>query len=110
MGHPNNPRIEGEPKPRPERCHLTDEVAESLPTTGKCYRWFDDGAAPGFHLEVGFAGRKSWVVTTFRRGRLRHIPLGNFPEVGAADARRAALRWQPPMVETVKVTEPDAII
>src|ERR1700712_1216714 len=63
--------------------HLTDVVVSRLKTPGT---YFDE-STPAFALRVG-KNRKTWFVI---RGRERQrTNIGQYPETGLADARKAA--------------------
>src|SRR5688572_4086646 len=95
---------------------LTNRFVESAKV--KADTEFADTATPGLRLRVQPSGRKSWSIfydlpTATKRVR-RRMRLGDWPAIGLADARKAALeirasvaRGRDPLaIEKAKRTEP----
>lgn len=66
---------------------LTVKEINSLPV-GK----HNDGEGLWLHKKP--SGRGQWVLRVFRNGKRREMGLGPYPDVGLADARKAAAQWR----------------
>lgn len=71
---------------------LTDLSIRKLKAPNSGQKTFFDDGLPGFGVRVSQGGTKSFVVMYGKRRRLK--TLGRFPDLGLADARRAAKRVQ----------------
>ena len=70
---------------------LTARYLDTLKPHAARYEVFDM-EVPALTLRVTPAGHKSWTLFYRPNGRLRRLSLGRYPDVGLADARRAATR------------------
>jgi integrase len=71
---------------------LTELACErALPKAGRRLELFDGpGGVPGLALRITPRGVKSWSLMLRVAGKQRRVTLGRYPELGLADARRAA--------------------
>ena len=70
---------------------LTARYLDTLKPQAARYEVFDT-EVPALALRVTPAGHKSWTLFYRHNGRLRRLSLGRYPDVGLADARKAATR------------------
>ena len=70
---------------------LTARSVESFKPLRTRYEVFD-ALTPGLAIRVTPRGHKSWVLFYRSLGRLRRFTIGRHPDVGLADARKAAIR------------------
>src|SRR5262245_48911011 len=68
---------------------LTDAFVEGLETDGPDRIWFD-ALQPGFGVRRTPAGTKIFLVQARAGGKPRRVPLGTFPTMSTAEARREA--------------------
>jgi integrase len=70
---------------------LTARYLDTLPPQATRYEVFDE-QVPALAVRVTPAGHKSWTLFYRHNGRLRRLTLGRYPDLGLADARKAATR------------------
>ena len=88
---------------------LTDLSIRKLRAPDSGQKTYFDDALPGFGIRVSQGGTKSYVVMYGKQRRLK--TLGRYPDMGLADARRAAKRVQSDvaLLNAVGLTELPAI-
>jgi integrase len=74
------------------RANLTETKVRTLkaPTIGQIDVW--DSRTPAFGVRLSKGGTKTWIAMYRKDGRKRRLALGRFPQMGVADARKAAKR------------------
>jgi integrase len=74
------------------RANLTETKLRTLkaPTIGQIDVW--DNRTPAFGVRLSKGGSKTWIAMYRKDGRKRRLALGRFPQMGVADARKAAKR------------------
>ena len=74
-------------------ARLMDAMVRSLRPQGRRYQ-IGDSEIRGLSIRIGKGGRKTWIFTArFGRHPSRRS-LGQFPEMGLADARAEGRRWR----------------
>ncbi|QBQ56226.1 tyrosine-type recombinase/integrase [Nitrosococcus wardiae] len=66
--------------------NFTDRAIRALKSQDQRYEVLEDGRT-GLRLRVSTAGRKSWLFTYRKGGKLNRITLGVYPEMSLAQAR-----------------------
>jgi integrase len=72
------------------KLKLTAAAVVRLPEPAEGQTDFFDAAYPGLALRVTAKGVRSWSYFARVHGKLRRVTLGRFPELGLAEARKAA--------------------
>jgi integrase len=68
---------------------LTARYLDTLKAHATRYEVFDT-EVPALAIRITPSGHKSWTLFYRHHGRLRRLALGRYPDVGLADARKAA--------------------
>ena len=94
------------------KLRLNDKTVRGLVSQpGRSYTEVWDTILPGFGVRVFASGRRSWFVRYRTNGRQVRSGLGQYPQVGVAEARELAQvkMNEPTTVETGAVTVTDLV-
>jgi integrase len=71
---------------------LTNKAIPLLPTNGKAEQFTWDDSIKGLAIRINDKGNRRWIIQWKQHGRTRRLNLGTFPNMGAEQARKIALK------------------